>query len=83
MRRTRSELEIQRYAEDEQDEDFSDIFGKEDRIVEKAGSDSNSDRNTLMLNSKLSNNSWVRSASSSGPPSTLLHRLTVDVRTAW
>lgn len=59
MRRTRSELEIQRYAEDEQDEDFSDIFGKEDRIVEKAGSDSNSDRNTLMLNSKLSNNSWL------------------------
>lgn len=52
-------MEIQRYAEDEQDEDFSDIFGKEDRIVEKAGSDSNSDRNTLMLNSKLSNNSWV------------------------
>jgi hypothetical protein len=59
MRRIRSSIEIQRYAEDEQDEDFSDIFGNEGRIVEKTGSDSNSERNTLMLNSKLSNNSWV------------------------
>ncbi|KAI9883943.1 MAG: hypothetical protein M1823_004287 [Watsoniomyces obsoletus] len=59
MRRIRSSVEIQRYAEDEQDEDFSDIFGKEERIVEKAGSDNNSERNTLMLNSKLSNNSWL------------------------
>ena len=59
MRRIRSSVEIQRYAEDEHDEDFSDIFGKEERLVEKSGSDSNSDRGTLMLNSKLSN-SWVR-----------------------
>ena len=59
MRRIRSLVEIQRYAEDEHDEDFSDIFGGEDRIVDRSGSDSNSDRNTLMLHSKLSNNSWV------------------------
>ncbi|KAH0543610.1 hypothetical protein FGG08_002048 [Glutinoglossum americanum] len=57
MRRTRSSVEIQRYAEDEGDEDFSDIFGKEDGIPE-VESDSGSEHGTLMLNSKLSNNSW-------------------------
>jgi hypothetical protein len=59
MRRTRSSVEIQRYAEDEGDEDFSDIFGKEDGVPE-VESDSGSEHGTLMLNSKLSNNSWVR-----------------------
>ncbi len=59
VRRTRSSVEIQRYAEDEDDEDFSDIFGREESIMEKPESDSGSERGTLMLNSKLSNNSWV------------------------
>ena len=61
MRRTRSSVEIQRYAEDEDDEDFSDIFGKTDAIVEKDDSDLGSEDGVgaLMLHSKLSNNSWL------------------------
>ncbi|KAL8802572.1 MAG: hypothetical protein Q9182_003737 [Xanthomendoza sp. 2 TL-2023] len=59
MRRTRSSVEIQRYAEDEEDEDFSDIFGKPNNPVEKPGSSKESESGTLMLNSKLSNNSWL------------------------
>ena len=61
MRRTRSSVEIQRYAEDEDDEDFSDIFGKDDAIVEKDESDRGSEDGVgaLMLHSKLSNNSWL------------------------
>ncbi|KAH7407770.1 cell division control protein-like protein 15 [Cadophora sp. MPI-SDFR-AT-0126] len=61
MRRTRSSVEIQRYAEDEDDEDFSDIFGKEGAIVEKDESDRGSEDGVgaLMLHSKLSNNSWL------------------------
>ena len=72
MRRTRSSVEIQRYAEDEHDEDFSDIFGHDDddnphesaaeanrpRSSEKGGSEASG---TLMLNSKLSTNSWLGS----------------------
>ncbi|KAI9827047.1 MAG: hypothetical protein M1819_007039 [Sarea resinae] len=59
MRRSRSSVEIQRYAEDEDDEDFSDIFGKDDEVLEKNESDSGSELGTLMLHSKLSNNSWL------------------------
>ncbi|KAI9696937.1 MAG: hypothetical protein M1836_004898 [Candelina mexicana] len=59
VRRTRSSVEIQRYAEDEDDEDFSDIFGRAESIMEKPESDSGSEHGTLMLNSKLSNNSWL------------------------
>ena len=61
MRRTRSSVEIQRYAEDEQDEDFSDVFGKANTVFDKPDSDkgSGSDGGTLMLSSKLSNNSWL------------------------
>jgi len=61
MRRTRSSVEIQRYAEDEDDEDFSDIFGKDDAITEKDESDRGSEDGVgaLMLHSKLSNNSWL------------------------
>ncbi|KUJ11995.1 cell division control protein-like protein 15 [Mollisia scopiformis] len=61
MRRTRSSVEIQRYAEDEDDEDFSDIFGKDGTIVEKDESDRGSEDGVgaLMLHSKLSNNSWL------------------------
>jgi hypothetical protein len=60
MRRTKSSVEIQRFAE-EDDEDFSDIFGREDTIDEKDESDHGSDngKGTLMLHSKLSNNSWL------------------------
>ena len=61
MRRTRSSVEIQRYAEDEQDEDFSDVFEKVNTISHQPESDkgSGSDGGTLMLSSKLSNNSWL------------------------
>ena len=59
MRRTRSSVEIQRYAEDEHDEDFSDIFGKANAMLDKPESERGSDSGTLMLNSKLSNNSWL------------------------
>ncbi|KAL9051149.1 MAG: hypothetical protein Q9206_004812 [Seirophora lacunosa] len=57
MRRTRSSVEIQRYAEDEEDEDFSDILGKPNGAIEKAGREA--EPGTLMLNSKLSHNSWL------------------------
>lgn len=60
MRRTQSEIEIQRYAEDEDDEDFSDIFTREGSVVEQAESELGSDDGALMLHgSKLSNNSWL------------------------
>ena len=59
MRRTRSSVEIQRYAEDEQDEDFSDMFGTTSTVVDKQESEKGSECGTLMLNSKLSYNSWL------------------------
>lgn len=54
-------MEIQRYAEDEDDEDFSDIFGKDSIASERAESDAGSEDavGALMLHSKLSNNSWL------------------------
>lgn len=60
MRRTRSSLEIQKYAEDPGEEDFSDIFGKEGEAARvKPESDTDSERGTMMmLNSKLSG-SWL------------------------
>lgn len=59
MRRTRSSVEIQRFAEDEEDEDFSDVFGKISAVPNKPDSDRDSEPGTLMLNSKLSNSSWL------------------------
>lgn len=63
MRRTRSSVEIQKYAEDPEDEDFSDIFVKNEQApgLQKSDSESGgSEKGTLiMLNSKLSNNSWL------------------------
>jgi hypothetical protein len=61
MRRTRSSVEIQRYAEGEDDEDFSDIFGNNDASVALEESDRGSEDGVgaLMLHSKLSNNSWL------------------------
>jgi len=54
MRRTQSSIEIQKFTEDEGDEDFSDIFE-----TEKEESDRGSEEGGLMLLSKLSNNSWL------------------------
>lgn len=59
MRRTQSSVEIQRYAEDEVDDDYSDIFGKDATQTNKQESEKGSENGTLMLNSKLSNNSWL------------------------
>ena len=60
MRRTGSFVEIQKFAEKEGDEDFSDIFGAEGAFTEKDESDrSSEDGQQLMLLSKLSNNSWL------------------------
>ncbi|KAL1998867.1 hypothetical protein VTN02DRAFT_5456 [Thermoascus thermophilus] len=55
----RTQIEIQKFAEDENDEDFSDILGADEGALEKPDSDDGSDRSTLMLNSKLSGNSWL------------------------
>ena len=59
MRRTRSSVEIQRYAEDEQDEDFSDMFERAAGGANKANSEKGSENGTLMLTSKFSNHSWL------------------------
>jgi hypothetical protein len=59
IKRSRSSIEIQKFAEDEHDEDFSDIFGNEENALAKPASEHGSDRSALMLQSKLSNNSWL------------------------
>ena len=59
MRRTRSTVEITKFAENEGDEDFSDIFGSGEPLAEKAESDHASEDGNLMILSKLSNNSWL------------------------
>ncbi|KAI9889901.1 MAG: hypothetical protein M1814_004623, partial [Vezdaea aestivalis] len=59
LRRTRSSVEIQRYAENEDDDDYSDVFSKLRGDDDEAESESESEPGTLMLNSKLSNNSWL------------------------
>lgn len=56
MRRTRSSIEIQRYAENEDDEDFSDVFAQPSAVIEKPEAEENSE---LMLASKVSNLSWL------------------------
>ncbi|POR35959.1 Septation [Tolypocladium paradoxum] len=58
MRRTRSSMEIQKFAEDD-DEDFSDVFGAGDSLVEKEESERGSEDGGLMLMSKMSSNSWL------------------------
>lgn len=61
FRRTRSQVEIQRYAESEQDADFSDVFEKHQAPIERDESEDGSSEDgvgPLML-SKLSNNSWL------------------------
>lgn len=56
MRRTRSSIEIQRYAENEEDEDFSDVFAQPGEPSKKVDNDEASE---LMLSSKISNLSWL------------------------
>lgn len=59
MRRTKSSVEIQKYAEKVEDEDFSDIFAHDSTVLAKQDSESGSERGMRsMLNSKLSNASW-------------------------
>lgn len=61
MRRSRSTVEITQFAEGEDDEDFSDIFGG-DPVAESEESDRGSEDGQgqqLMLLSKLSNSSWL------------------------
>lgn len=65
MRRTRSSIEIQRFAESEQDEDFSDVFAQSPAVFEKADSEDGSE---LMLNSKISNLSWLPDAEDDDDP---------------
>lgn len=58
--RSRSDIEIERYAEDETDEDFSDILGNGDEsTLVKLDVDQKSDRSSLLLQTKLSSNSWL------------------------
>ncbi|KAI1778621.1 cell division control protein [Hypoxylon cercidicola] len=59
LQRSKSSIEIQRFAEDEEDEDFSDIFGPSDNLTEKEESDKGSEDGNLMVLSRLSNNSWL------------------------
>ncbi|KAI0179538.1 cell division control protein [Hypoxylon sp. FL1284] len=59
LERSNSSIEIQRFAEDEEDEDFSDIFGPSDNLTEKEESDRGSEDDNLMVLSRLSNNSWL------------------------
>lgn len=58
MRRTRSSIEIQKFAEDD-DEDFSDVFGPEESIAEREESERGSEEAGLMLLSRMSGNSWL------------------------
>ena len=68
MRRTRSSIEIQRYAENEDDEDFSDVFGSAKHFMRKPESDDGSEPGTLTLNSKISNSSWLSEAEEEDDP---------------
>lgn len=60
LQRAQSSIEIQKFAEDEGDEDFSDVFGPGDNLTEKDDSDRGSeDGGALMVISKLSSGSWL------------------------
>ncbi|KAB8611412.1 hypothetical protein FH972_025917 [Carpinus fangiana] len=59
LRRSRSSVEIQKYAENYEDEDFSDIFGAGTDSLMRQTSDSGSDQIISMLNTKVSSNSWL------------------------
>lgn len=51
-------MEIQKFAEDD-DEDFSDVFGPESSAATKPISERGSEEDGLMLLSKVSSNSWL------------------------
>lgn len=57
--RSRSAIEISRFAEDETDEDFSDILGGDNAAFGNPYNDNDSDKSALMLNSRLSSKSWL------------------------
>ena len=60
MRRSPSALEIGKFIEAEGEEDYSDVFGGSEAGTDEAGSETSGDeQQSLMLNSKLSNNSWL------------------------
>lgn len=61
LRRTASSLEIQKFAEAEGDEDYSDVFGGSEAGTDDGASETSlEEQHSLMLNSKLSNNnSWL------------------------
>ncbi|KAI3326858.1 hypothetical protein HD806DRAFT_488388 [Xylariaceae sp. AK1471] len=56
--RSKSSIEIQKFAENDE-EDFSDIFGPSDNFTEKDESDRGSEDGNLMVVSRLSNSSWL------------------------
>ncbi|KAI0452128.1 hypothetical protein F5B21DRAFT_484697 [Xylaria acuta] len=56
--RSKSSIEIQKFAENDE-EDFSDIFGPGDNLTEKDESDKGSEDGNLMVVSRLSNSSWL------------------------
>ncbi|KAF8474937.1 hypothetical protein BDZ91DRAFT_285773 [Kalaharituber pfeilii] len=56
MRRSRSTLEIHKYAEADGEEDYSDVFGR-DAVSEAYDSDASADE--LMLQTRLSSSSWL------------------------
>ncbi|KAI0445304.1 hypothetical protein F4803DRAFT_560213 [Xylaria telfairii] len=56
--RSKSSIEIQKFAENDE-EDFSDIFGPGDNFTEKDDSDKGSEDGNLMVVSRLSNSSWL------------------------
>ncbi|KAI1970674.1 Protein kinase of the Mitotic Exit Network [Ophidiomyces ophidiicola] len=60
LTRARTSIGIEIYAEDETDEDFSDILGNDEDTLVRLDSDGASDcGSSLMLNSKLSSSSWL------------------------
>ncbi|KAI0096129.1 hypothetical protein GGR51DRAFT_567474 [Nemania sp. FL0031] len=56
--RSKSSIEIQKFAENDE-EDFSDIFGPSDNFIERDESDRGSEDGNLMVVSRLSNSSWL------------------------
>ena len=72
VRRTRSSIEMQRYVESEQDAGFSDVFAKDFTPIDTPASETTPESGTLMLNSKLSNNSWLGDDDDEDDPFALL-----------
>lgn len=76
MRRTRSSIEIQRFAENESDADFSDMFWPSETLTERDESDRGSEDGGTgggrMILSKLSNNSWLGDDEDEDDPFALL-----------